>query len=388
MTRNPRTLLDRRVEGERLTRDELLDLYTKADLLDLGQAAHAVRTRLHDPDRVTFVKDLNLNYTNVCVVKCKFCAFYRDPDAEDIYVRDPAEILAKVEQLTRLGGTQVLIQGGLHPDLEWDYYLDLLSEIKRRYPVDVHSFTATEIDFFARLYKMDHAQVLRELRDAGLDSLPGGGAEVLTDRVREEISPLKNTADTWLSIHRTAHGLGLPSTATMMYGSTDTASDRIDHLMKVRALQDETGGFSAFIPWSFQPDHTPLADERPDLVPDNTAFDYLRMVAIARLALDNVPHLQAGWVTEGKKIGQTALSFGCDDWGGILMEENVVREAGATFRTTVEESLRYIREAGYTPVQRNTYYLPLREYADDYEVEQEARRSTPIMETLELPVVS
>lgn len=383
-----RKLLDRRIAGERLTREELITLWEKADALDLGAAAHAVRNRLHDPEVCTFVKDLNLNYTNACTVKCKFCAFYREPGDDEVYVREPAEILERIEQLASLSGTQVLMQGGLNPELELDYYLDLLSEVTRRYPVDVHSFTATEVEFFRRIYGFeDHEAVLRELRDAGLDSLPGGGAEILTDRVRDEISPLKNSSSTWLDVHRAAHRIGMPSTATMMYGSTDTIEDRVDHLLKVRDLQDETGGFSAFIPWSFQKTNTPLAEERPDLEPKNTAMDYLKMVALGRLALDNVPHLQAGWVTEGKKVGQMALHFGADDWGGILMEENVVREAGATYRTTVEESLRFIREAGFTPVQRNTYYRPVRTYDDPEEIRVEAERSTPIMEGLELPVV-
>ncbi|MGQ9496705.1 MAG: cyclic dehypoxanthinyl futalosine synthase [Desulfotomaculales bacterium] len=349
-------LLAYAAEGGRLGEEEGLLLLENADLLDLGRAAHAVRPRLHPAPYVTFVADRNINYTNVCVCGCKFCAFHRDKDAGDAYVLTYDEVLAKVEELVAAGGTQVLIQGGLHPDIDLEYIAGMFRAIKRRFTVEIHSLSPPEIVHLAGRSGLPVAEVLVRLKEAGLDSLPGGGAEILVNRVRRIISPRKITWQQWMEVMRTAHRLGLKSTATMMFGSVETPAERIRHIIRVRDLQDETGGFTAFIPWTYQPDHTVLGGAKTG------ASEYLRVLAVARLLLDNVPHIQASWVTQGPRVAQIALFFGADDFGSTMMEENVVRAAGAAYRIPPEEIIRVVKDAGFTPAQRTTQYRIIRTF--------------------------
>jgi len=351
-------LLEKARQGDRLTPDEGVALF-EVDLFELGQAADGRRRRLHPENLVTFIIDRYINYTNVCITDCGFCAFYRRPGHEEGYVRSKDEILKKVEALVALGGTTVLLQGGHHPRLPLDYYTDLFRSIKARFPIHLHCLTASEIDHLAKLSKRSIEETLTVLHEAGLDSLPGGGAEILVDRVRQEISPKKISADRWLEIHETTHRLGMHSTATMMMGSVETLAERIEHLTKVRALQDRTGGFKAFIHWSFTPGHPPLAP-----LPMPTAEDYLRTLAVARLFLDNIPHIHTGWVTEGPKIAQLGLAFGADDLGGILMEEEVISATGLRYEADVSQMVAMIRRAGRVPAQRNSRYEIVKVWGD------------------------
>jgi len=349
-------LLAYAAEGGRLTEEEGLLLLEKADLLALGQAAGAVRHRLNPSPYVTFVADRNINYTNVCVCACKFCAFHRDKDAGDAYILAYDEVLAKVEELVKAGGTQVLIQGGLHPGIELEYIAGMFRAIKERFAVEIHSLSPPEIVHLANRSGLSVAEVLVRLKDAGLDSLPGGGAEILVNRVRRIISPRKITWQQWIEVMRTAHRLGLKSTATMMFGSVETPAERIRHMIRIRDLQDETGGFTAFIPWSYQPQHTRLGGTKAG------AAAYLRVLAVARLLLDNIPHIQVSWVTQGPRVAQVALFFGADDFGSTMMEENVVRAAGASYRMARDEIIRVIKDAGFTPAQRTTQYRIIRTF--------------------------
>jgi len=349
-------LLAYAAEGGRLAEEEGLLLLENADLLDLGRAAHAVRQRLHPAPYVTFVADRNINYTNVCICGCKFCAFHRDKDAGDAYVLTYDEVLAKVEELVAAGGTQVLIQGGLHPDIDLEYIAGMFRAIKQRFTVEIHSLSPPEIVHLAGRSGLPVAEVLVRLKEAGLDSLPGGGAEILVNRVRRIISPRKISWQQWMEVMRAAHRLGLKSTATMMFGSVETPAERIRHMIRVRDLQDETGGFTGFSPWTYQPDHTALGGTKVG------ASAYLRVLAVARLLLDNVPHIQASWVTQGPRVAQIALFFGADDFGSTMMEENVVRAAGATYRIPPEEIIRVVKEAGFTPAQRTTQYRIIRTF--------------------------
>lgn len=348
--------LARAAAGERLSFEEGVVLLKYADLHVLGKAADAVRRRLHPHRRVTFVIDRNINYTNICVCGCRFCAYYRRPGEPGAYVLSREELLAKVEETIRAGGTSLLIQGGLHPDLGLNYYLDLLRSIKERYNIHLHCFSPPEIVHMARLSGLSVREVLVHLKAAGLDSLPGGGAEILVNRVRQLISPHKISWRQWVEVMREAHLLGLKTTATMMFGHLETPEERVLHLIRVRELQDETGGFTAFIPWSYQPRHTALGGE------EASSLDYLRILAVSRLVLDNVPNIQVSWVTQGAKVAQVALFFGANDFGSTMLEENVVRAAGACYRVPLEEILRCIREAGFIPAQRSTLYEILREY--------------------------
>jgi len=345
--------------GERLSREEGRFLLTEAPLLALGQLAEAVRYRLHpDPD-VTFVIDTNPNYTNVCVTDCQFCAFYRKPGDPEAYTLTVEEVMRKLEPAVARGATTVLLQGGHNPALPLDYYLDLVRETRRRFPVVLpHFFTASEIRTMGQVSGLPVREVLARLHDAGQRTLPGGGAEILSARVRRRISPKKGGPEAWLEVHREAHRVGLRSTATMMYGHVEEPDDVLDHLDAVRALQDETGGFTAFIPWSFKPGNTLLEKWIKHYAGPNT---YLRMLAVARAYLDNVPHVQASWFSEGKKAGQVALYFGADDWGGTLFEENVHKAADYVNTITVEEITALIRAAGFRPVQRTTLYEPVHE---------------------------
>jgi cyclic dehypoxanthinyl futalosine synthase len=349
-------ILERVLDGERLSDDAALALLESRDLVAVGRVANELRNRKHDPSRITFIVDRNLNYTNVCVTDCDFCAFYRSPgDTREAYVLPKPVIFKKIEETLAIGGTGLLMQGGHHPDLGIDYYVDLFSSIKARYPIHLHALSPPEVQHIARRSRLTIPATLARLRDAGLDSLPGGGGEILVDRVRTIIAPKKTTSDEWLGVMRDAHRLGMSTTATMMYGHVETVPERVEHMRRIRELQDQTAGFRAFISWTFQDDGNRLGPLVPrDTMP--TSFDYLLTQAVSRIYLDNVPHIQSSWVTQGMKIGQVALGFGADDMGSVMMEENVVSAAGTTHRTSIDELVHLIRSLGKTPVQRDTLY--------------------------------
>jgi cyclic dehypoxanthinyl futalosine synthase len=343
----------------RLTTHEAVDLIQNADLKTLGKQATARKKALHPKGITTFVVDRNINYTNICWVDCKFCAFYRHEKDEDAYVLTYEEIDAKIDELLAIGGTQILFQGGVHPKLKIEWYEDLVEHIHTKYPqITIHGFSAIEIDFIAKVSRISVDEVLTRLKAKGLASIPGAGAEILNDRVRDIIAPRKIDADVWIDIHRKAHRLGIKSTATMMYGTMETDEEIVEHWERVRRLQDETGGFRAFIMWSFQGENTKLLQEFPDMK-KHSSNRYLRLLAVSRLFLDNVPNIQSSWVTQGPYIGQMALQFGANDLGSTMMEENVVRSAGAGFRMAKEEMVRLIRDIGETPAIRNTAYETL-----------------------------
>jgi cyclic dehypoxanthinyl futalosine synthase len=345
-------LLDRAVAGERLSADEGLALIKSRDLAALGRAADAVTRRLHAEPYRTYNIDRNINYTNVCTAVCDFCAFYRKPKHEEGYVLDRDVLLDKIRETVELGGDQILMQGGLHPDFTLDWYEELLADIKRHFPqVNVHGFSPPEIHHFTKVNKLPLRTVLERLKAAGLGSLPGGGAEILVDRVRKAITRGKVLTDEWLNVNRVWHGLGGISTATMMFGHVETLAERIEHLERLRRLQDETHGFTAFICWTFQPEHTDMAN-----VPAAGSFEYLKTQAVARLYLDNFPNIQSSWVTQGLKIGQLALLFGANDMGSLMIEENVVSAAGTVHHLTLEEIKGAITELGYVPRRRNVRY--------------------------------
>ncbi len=350
-------ILQRVVEGERLSFDDGVTLLRSADLLTLGRAADAVCRRLHPEPYRTYNIDRNINYTNVCTAVCDFCAFYRKVNDSDAYVLDRDVLLEKIRETVALGGDQILMQGGLHPHLKMEWYEDLLQDIKSHFPqVNIHGFSPPEIHHFTKVTKLPLKTVLERLKAAGLGSLPGGGGEILVDRVRKAMTRGKVMTDDWLNVHRVWHELGGRSTATMMFGHIETLEERIEHLERVRQLQDETGGLTAFISWTFQPEHTDMAD-----VPAAGSFEYLRTQALSRLYLDNVPNIQSSWVTQGPKIGQLALYFGANDMGSLMIEENVVASAGTVYYLSLEEIRRAIRESGFIPRQRNVFY----EYIDE-----------------------
>jgi len=337
----------------RLTPQQALDYLASDDLIGLGLAAMEVRRRMNDPRVVTYQIDRNINYTNFCTEYCSFCAFYRPIGHQEGYLLDFETIYAKIEEMLELGGTGVLMQGGLHPDLRIEYYENLLRSLKARYPqVHLHCFSAPEILCIAEVSGLTVRDTIARLGDAGLDSIPGGGAEILDDEVRARISRLKCTSAEWEAMHRTAHALGMRTTATMMFGCGEEPRHRINHLERIRRIQSDTGGFTAFIPWMFAPENTPLGKK----VPEATAVDYLKMLAISRLYLDNIDHIQSSWLTPGVKVMQVGLQFGADDVGSILIEENVVYAAGVRNRTNEAELRRVIADAGYLPVQRDTLY--------------------------------
>ena len=322
--------------------------------------ADELRNRKIDKRRVTFIVDRNVNYTNVCYTDCDFCAFYRRPgDTREGYLLPKTIIFKKIEETLALGGTALLMQGGHHPDLGVEYYEDLFGSIKARYPIHLHALSPSEIQHAARRSKLTIPQALTRLRDSGLDSLPGGGAEILVDRVRKIISPKKTTSGEWLGIMREAQRLGISTTATMMYGHVETLEERIEHMRRIRDLQDELHGFRAFISWTFQRDGNRLGDVVSEEVRP-TSFDYLLTQAVSRIYLDNVDHIQSSWVTQGMKVGQVALSFGADDMGSVMIEENVVSAAGTTHRATAEDFVRAIKALGKTAVQRDTLYRDVR----------------------------
>jgi len=348
--------LSKAVEGQRLTFEEGVALFDCKDLNALGRAAHAVTTRLHPEPYRTFNIDRNINYTNVCAAVCDFCAFYRKSNDPEAYVLSRQELYQKFEETIALGGDQVLMQGGMHPSLKLEWYEELLRDLKQRFPsVNLHAFSPPEIWHFHKLNKLPLREVLERLKAAGLGSIPGGGGEILVDRVRKALTKNKALTDEWLEVNRVWHQLGGRSTCTMMFGHIETEAERIEHLDRLRQLQDETGGFTAFICWTMQPGHK-MAD-----APAAGSFEYLRTQAIARLYLDNIPNIQSSWVTQGAKIGQVALLYGANDMGSLMIEENVVASAGTVHYLTLEQIKNAIREVGYIPRQRNVFY----EYIDE-----------------------
>ena len=341
----------RKVEdGARLTRDEGVALLRDADLLELGLLADGVRQRLHPEGVVTYIIDRNINYTNVCNAQCAFCAFYRDLPSNEGYLLGQPEMAQKIEETMALGGRQILLQGGLHPDLGIEYYEALFRWIKSRYPIWIHGLSPAEVQHIVKVSKLTLDETLRRLMAAGLDSIPGGGAEILVDRVRRILGIAKGTTAEWLEVMETAHRLGMKTTATMMFGHVETLAERVEHLLRLRELQDRTHGFTAFIGWTFQPENTALAGD------ELTSFQYLRTLAVARLMLDNFPSVQASWVTQGPKIGQVSLRFGANDFGSLMIEENVVSAAGAHFRLTEAQIARNIQDAGFVPKRRTMNY--------------------------------
>jgi cyclic dehypoxanthinyl futalosine synthase len=359
-TATVREILDKALEGERIGDAEAAALLRSRDLLAVGRVADELRARKTDPGRITFIIDRNLNYTNICVTDCDFCAFYRSPgDRAEGYLLPKPIIFKKIEETLALGGTGVLMQGGHHPDLGIEYYEDLFRSIKERYPIHLHALSPPEVQHISRRSKLDVARTLSRLRDAGLDSLPGGGGEILVDRVRAIIAPKKTKSAEWLGVMRHAHRLGISTTATMMYGHVETLEERVEHMRRIRELQDETRGFRAFISWTFQDDGNRLGA----LVPPETrptSFDYLLTQAVSRIYLDNIDHIQSSWVTQGMKVGQVALEFGADDLGSIMIEENVVSAAGTTHRASAEDFVRTIKALGKVAVQRDTLYRDVR----------------------------
>ncbi|MBK9120609.1 MAG: dehypoxanthine futalosine cyclase [Phycisphaerales bacterium] len=363
----------------RLSDADALAMYRELSIHELGRRAFARCAELHPEPYRTYVVDRNINYSNVCTAKCIFCNFYRKPGHDEAYILSFEEIGRKIEELLDIGGTQILMQGGLVPDkthasghgLPFSWYLDLLRFIRTNYPtIHIHAFSPPEIWAFHRIYQMPLRDVLLRLQDAGLATIPGGGGEILVDRVRATIGQGKSLADEWLAVMRAAHLVGMQTSCTMMFGHIETIPERIEHLRRLRDLQDETGGFTAFILWTFQPENTPLGRwKRPpqDYVgePDGQrlfladAHDYLRMLALSRLYLDNIPNMQSSWVTMGPKVGQLALFYGANDMGSVMMEENVVSAAGTTFRLDEAEIRRVITDSGWTPQQRDQYYRPV-----------------------------
>jgi cyclic dehypoxanthinyl futalosine synthase len=364
-------------ELRRITKREGLELLRKADLLGLGMMADRMRGRLHPNKRVTFVIDRNINYTNVCINRCRFCAFWRDKDDKDAYILSKRRLFQKIRETIKQGGTQILIQGGLHPELKIDFYVDLLRSIKERFDIHIHGFSPPEIWYIAERTGLSLRKTLGILRDAGLDSIPGGGAEILSDRVRRRISPKKIGKDRWLKVMEEAHKIGMKTTATMMFGSIEEPEDIIEHLDSIRRLQDRTGGFTAFIPWSFQPGNTELSqevrksgsaeDKRDNLTSQSlnsstpnfypaTGVEYLRILALSRVYLDNIPNIQASWVTQGIKMAQVALRFGANDFGSTMLEENVVASTGIRYRVSIRNIIDAIKDVGFIPAQRDMYY--------------------------------
>jgi cyclic dehypoxanthinyl futalosine synthase len=363
-------ILDKAVAGQRITSAEGLELIKSHDLATLGRAADAVTQRLHPEDYRTYNIDRNINYTNVCTAVCDFCAFYRRPGHEEGYVLPREVLLKKIEETVALGGDQILMQGGLHPNYKLDWYEELLHDIKKRFPqVNVHGFSPPELHHFTKVNNLPIRTVLERLKVAGLGSIPGGGAEILVDRVRSAMTRGKVMTDDWLEVMRVWHELGGKSSATMMFGHIETLAERIEHLERLRQAQDETGGYTAFICWTFQPEHTDMAD-----IPSAGSYDYLKTQAVARLYLDNFPNIQSSWVTQGLKIGQLAMLYGANDMGSLMIEENVVAEAGTVYYLTLQQIRDAISELGYTPRQRNVFYELFDEDREQFAIEANNRR--------------
>jgi cyclic dehypoxanthinyl futalosine synthase len=362
-TDSVRSILDKALDGGRISEEEAVTLLRSRELMAVGRVANELRGRKTDPARISFIVDRNLNYTNVCVTDCDFCAFYRKPgDRAEGYLLPKPIIFKKIEETLALGGTGVLMQGGHHPDLGIEYYEDLFRSIKERYKIHLHALSPPEVQHISRRSKLDIPQTLTRLRDAGLDSLPGGGGEVLVDRVREIIAPKKTKSSEWIGVMRHAQRLGMSTTATMMYGHVETVEERVEHFRRIRELQDEMHGFRSFTSWTYQNDGNRLGALVPrETMP--TSFDYLLTQAVSRIYLDNVDHIQSSWVTQGMKIGQVALEFGADDLGSVMIEENVVSAAGTTYRASIEDFVRTIKSLGKVPVQRDTLYREVRVFA-------------------------
>lgn len=380
-------ILDKAVAGERLSPEDGVALLRSHDLIAIGEAANAVTKRLHPEPYRTYNIDRNINYTNACAAICDFCAFYRPVGHDEVYVLSKEALHRKVQETVDLGGDQILMQGGLHPTLPLEWYEEMLSGLREEFPqVNIHGFSPPELFHFHKLSKLPLRTVLERLKAAGLGSVPGGGGEILVDRVRNAITRGKVLTDDWLNVMRVWHEIGGRSTATMMFGHIETLEERVEHFERVRQLQDETGGFTAFISWTHQP-----PDEAPwyggdrkggtdmSMLPPAGAFEYLKTQAVSRLYLDNVPNIQSSWVTQGEKIGQTALFFGANDMGSLMIEENVVSQAGTVYHLTLDSIRRCIREAGYIPRQRNVHY----EYLDE-----PAAFDEPAQPNVALPVVS
>ncbi len=329
-----------------------LELYERASLLELGQLADANRWKLHPEPMVSYIIDRNINYTNVCVADCQFCAFYRRPKDPGGYVLSFEEIGTKIDECKAIGGVQILLQGGHNPYIPFDWYLELMRYIKRHHPIHIHGFSPSEVVFFSERFGLSVTDVVRELKAAGLDSIPGGGGEILVNTIRDRVAKKKAQTDEWLGVQEEAHRQGMKTSVTMMYGLGETNADRVEHLLRVREVQSRTGGFTAFICWPLQPEGTPGMSnyEKTD------AVTYLRTLALSRIVLENVPNMQSSWVTMGHKVGQVALRFGANDYGSVMMEENVVSAAGTTYRATLEQINRVIRDAGYTPTLRRQDY--------------------------------
>jgi len=341
---------DKILNGERLSEAESLILFRDGDLYDLGFLADFIRKKKHPDPVVTYVIDRNINYTDICISACKFCAFYKAPEDPEGTVISFEELAEKIAETQQLRGTQILLQGGLHPDKPLEFYIEMLRFIKKT-GIHIHGFSPPEICHFAKLSGLSVADVIEQLKEAGLDSIPGGGAEILSDRVRGEAAPRKCSADEWIEVMRQAHLQGMRTTATMMFGHIENLEERLEHLIRIRNLQDETGGFTAFIPWPFQPDNTALAE-----IHKASAHSYLKMLAWSRIVLDNIDNIQASWVTQGPKIAQVSLFFGANDFGSTMIEENVVAAAGVSFRLSEKEIRNLVEAAGFVPQQRTMDY--------------------------------
>ena len=342
--------------GERISFEEALTLYDNADLLSLGSHANLIRHQKHQENLVTFVIDRNINYTNICISECRFCAFYKKPGAEGGYWITNKELDTKIQETIDLGGTQILLQGGLHPDKKLEDYVSMLEYMKSKFKIHIHGFSPPEICHISNIEGISVKEVIKALMDAGLGSIPGGGAEILVNEIREKVSPNKCNADKWLDVMEEAHNLGLRTTATMMFGHIEKKEHIIEHMMRVREVQDRTGSFTAFIPWTFQPSNPNLQSKTA------TAAEYLRVLALSRIVLDNIDNVQASWVTQGAKIAQTALFFGANDLGSTMIEENVVKAADVDFRMPLEEMIRLVQTAGFDAYQRDCFYNRLKKF--------------------------
>ena len=372
-------ILDSVTEGHRLKSADAIKLLESDSLASIGRAANAVTTKLHPEQYRTYNIDRNINYTNICSAVCDFCAFYRGPKDPDGYVLDRNILLKKIEETVAIGGDQILLQGGMHPTLPLEWYEELLRDIKLQYPeVNVHGFSPPEIFHLTKVTKLPLLEILERLAAAGLGSLPGGGGEILVDRVRAAMTRGKVMTDDWLDVHRKWHSLGGRSTATMMFGHIESLAERIEHLDRLRELQDETGGFTAFICWSFQPDNTEMSH-----IPPSGAFEYLKTQAVARLYLDNIPNIQSSWVTQGRDIGQLALLFGANDMGSLMLEENVVSAAGTVHHLTLEQMRSAISELGWEPRRRNVFYELVDDNTDRV---PETRPQSPV--NIDLPLLT
>ncbi|MBB3207163.1 cyclic dehypoxanthinyl futalosine synthase [Rhodopirellula rubra] len=362
-TSSVRSILDRVVDGQRLSDADAITLLQSHDLAAIGAAAETVSRQKHPEPYRTYNIDRNINYTNVCTAVCDFCAFYRGPKSDEGYVLPREVLLQKIQETVDLGGNQILLQGGLHPKYKLDWYEEMLTDIKTKFPqINIHGFSPPELHHFTKVNRLSINEVLTRLKAAGLGSIPGGGAEILNDRVRGEITRGKVMTDDWLGVMRAWHELGGVSSATMMFGHVETVAERVEHLRRLREVQDDTGGFTAFICWTFQPENTEMSD-----VPKTGSFEYLKMLAVSRLYLDNIPNLQSSWVTQGLKIGQMALMFGANDMGSLMIEENVVAEAGTVHYLSLQQIREAIEEHGFEARQRDVFYNLV-----DEELEQKA----------------